>query len=94
MWRKLEDGTRKAYAGALYKFLRYSRINGFLSPFEALQGRLLQPARDGHYESPLKALLSGLRLTEKMPIIPAIGVPSRGTGETPDFEKPEEHPMG
>ena len=58
VWRKLEDGTRKAYAGAMYKFLRYSRINGFLSTREALKGRMLQAARDGQYESPVKALLS------------------------------------
>ena len=32
VWRKPEDGTKKAYTGALYKFLRCSRINGFLSP--------------------------------------------------------------
>ena len=39
--RKPEDGTRKAYTGALYKFLRYSKINGFLSPREALKGHML-----------------------------------------------------
>ena len=76
VWRKLEDGTRKAYAGALYKFLRYSRINGFMAPREALKGRMLHVARDGQYESPFKALLSGLRLAEKMAIIPTIVVPA------------------
>ena len=35
VWRKLEDGTKKAYIGAFYKFLRCSRINGFPSPREA-----------------------------------------------------------
>ena len=69
VWRKLEDGTRKAYARALYKFLRCTRNNGFLSPREALTRRMLQVARDGQYES-----LSGLRLAEKMSIIPAIVV--------------------
>ena len=75
VWLKLEDGTKKAYAGALYKYLRYSRINGFMVPREALKGRMLQVARDGQYESPIKALLSGLRPAEKMAIIPAIVVP-------------------
>ena len=32
VWRKLEDGTGKAYAWALYKFLRDIRVRGFLSP--------------------------------------------------------------
>ena len=76
MWRRLEDGTRKVYAGALYRFLRYSRVHGFLSPREALKGRMLQVARDGQYESPVKALLSGLRVAEKMSIIPTIVVPA------------------
>ena len=31
-WRTLEDGTKNTYVGALYKFLRYSRIHGFLPP--------------------------------------------------------------
>ena len=57
VWRKLEDGTRKAYAGALYKFLRYNRIHGFMAPHEALKGRMLQVARDGQYEAPFKAPL-------------------------------------
>ena len=73
--RKLEDGTRKVYAGALYKYLRYSRINGFMPQGEAFKGRMLQVARDGQYESPIKALLLGLRLAEKMAIIPTIVVP-------------------
>ena len=55
VWRKREDGTRKAYTGALCKFLRYNRINGFMAPREALKGRMLQLARDGQYESPFKA---------------------------------------
>ena len=76
VWRNLEDGTQKAYAGALYKYLRYSRINGFMAPREALKGRMLQVARNGQYESPKKALLSGLQLAEKMAIIPAIVVPA------------------
>ena len=70
---KLEDGTRKR---ALYKFLRYSTINGFMAPREALKGRMLQVTRDGQYESPIKALLPGLRMGEKMAIIPAIVVPA------------------
>ena len=45
-------------------------------PREALNGRMLQVARDGQCESPIKALLSGLRLAEKMAIMPAIVVPA------------------
>ena len=41
IWRKLKDGTRKAYAGALSTYLRYSRINRFMAPREALKGRIL-----------------------------------------------------
>ena len=37
---------------------------------------MLQVDRDGQYESPVKALLSGLRLAEKMSIIPVIAVPA------------------
>ena len=37
---------------------------------------MLQVARDGQYQSPVKALLSRLRLAEKMSIIPAIVVPA------------------
>ena len=73
VWHKLEADTRKAYAGALYKFLRYSKINGFMGPREALKDRMLQVVRDGQYESPIKALLSRLRLAA---IIPAIVVPA------------------
>ena len=76
LWRKMEDGTRKAYTGTQYKFLRYGRINGFLSPREALKRRMLQVAKDGQYESPGKAILSGLRLAEKMSFIAAIVVPT------------------
>ena len=47
-----------------------------MAPREALKGRMLQVARDGLYESPIKALLSGVRLAEKMAIIPAIVVPA------------------
>ena len=54
-WHKLEDATRKAYAGALYEYLRYSWINGFMAPREALKGRMLQVATDCQYESPIKA---------------------------------------
>ena len=46
VWGKLEDCTRKAYPGALYRFLRY-RVHAFLSPREELKGRMLQAARDG-----------------------------------------------
>ena len=56
IWHKVEDGTRKAYAGALWKYLWYSKINGYMAPREALKGRMLQVARDGQYESPIKAL--------------------------------------
>ena len=37
---------------------------------------MLQVARPGQYESPIKALLSGLQLAEKMAIIPTIVVPA------------------
>ena len=30
VWRRLEHGTRQAYAGALRDFLRFSRIHGHL----------------------------------------------------------------
>ena len=97
-WRKLEDVTGKAYAGALHNFLRYNRINGFMAPREALKGRMLQVARDGEHESPIKALLSGLRVAEKMAVIQAIVVRGldvrRVTGETPDIPKAEKRPMG
>ena len=76
IWHKLEVGTGKAYAGALYKYLRYSRINGLVAPREAIKGRMLQLARDIRYELPIKVLLSGLRLAEKMAIIPATVVPA------------------
>ena len=39
---------------------------------------MLVKAKDGQYESPIKALLSGLRLAEKMAIIPAIVVQADG----------------
>ena len=38
VWQKLVDGTRRAYIGAMYKLLRFSRINGFLLPRESLGG--------------------------------------------------------
>ena len=47
VWRKLENGTQKAYVGALYKLVRYSNINGFMAPREALKECLLQVAKDG-----------------------------------------------
>ena len=64
----------RGYCTSIYKYLRYSGINGFMAPREALKGRMLQVAKDGRYESPMKALLFGLRLAEKMAIIPAIKV--------------------
>ena len=47
-----------------------------MAPGEALKGRMLKVARDGQCESPIKALLSGLRLAEKVAIIQAILVPA------------------
>ena len=47
-----------------------------MAPRKALKGRMLQVATPGQYESPIKALLSGLRLAEKMAIIPTIVVPA------------------
>ena len=76
VWQKLDDGTRRAYTGAQYKFLPFSRIDRFLSPCEALMSGLLQVARDGKYETPVKVLLFGLRLAQKMAIIPAIVAPA------------------
>ena len=76
VWQKLEDGTRKAHARALYKFLWYSKVRSFPSPREVLKGRMLHVARDGRYELLVKALLFGLRLAEKKSIIPAIVVPA------------------
>ena len=38
---------------------------------------MLKMAKDGWYESPVKALMSGLRPAEKMSIIPAIVTPAR-----------------
>ena len=37
-WGRLEPGTRLGYVAALRQFLRYSRVHGWLSPREALEG--------------------------------------------------------
>ena len=50
LWGRLEPGTRLGYVAALRQFLRYSRVHGWFSPREALEGRLLEIARDGYFE--------------------------------------------
>ena len=69
LWGRLEPGTRLGYVAALWQFLRYSRVHGWLSPREALEGRLLEIARDGYFEGPVKKVLSGLRMAEKAGVI-------------------------
>ena len=69
-WRKLAEGTQKVYKGAIHKFVRFSRVRAYLAPREAIQERLLQIVRDGHFESPVKSLLSALRFAEKMDLVP------------------------
>ena len=69
LWGRLEPGTRLGYVAALRQFLGYSRVHGWLSPREALEGRLLEIARDGYFEGPVKKVLSGLRMAEKACVI-------------------------
>ena len=69
VWRRLEHGSRLGYVGAMRQFLSYSRVHGWLSPREALEGRLLEIARDGYFDGPVKKLLSGIRLAEKADVI-------------------------
>ena len=72
VWGRLEHGTRLGYVAAMQRFLRYSRVHGWLSPREALEGRLLEIARDGYFDGPVKKLLSGIRLAEKADIIQSL----------------------
>ena len=69
LWGRLEPGTRLGYVAALRQFLRYSPVHGWLSPREALEGRLLEIARDGYFEGPVKKVLSGVRMAEKAGVI-------------------------
>ena len=72
VWRRLEDGTRRADAGALHQFLRFSRINIFLVAPQGPQRASAKVAREGQYETPVKVLLSGIHLAEKMTIISSV----------------------
>ena len=38
LWGRLEPGTRLGYVAAMQQLLRYSRVHGWLSPREALEG--------------------------------------------------------
>ena len=71
-WIGLEPGTRLGYVAALRQFFRYSRVHGWLSPREALEGRLLEIARDGYFEGPVKKVLSGLSMAEKAGVIQSL----------------------
>ena len=57
---------------ALRQFLKYSRVHGWLSPRAALEGRLLEIARDGYFEGLVKKVLSGLRMVEKAGVIQSL----------------------
>ena len=57
-WGRLEPSTRLGYVAAMRQFLSYSRVHGWLSPREALEGRLPEIARDGYFDGPVKKLLS------------------------------------
>ena len=72
LWGRLEPGTRLRYVAALQPFLRYSRVHGWLSPRETLEGRLLEIARDGYFEGPVEKLLSGVRMAEKAGVIQSL----------------------
>ena len=72
LWGRLEPGTRLGYVAALRHFLRYSRVPGWLSPGETLEGRLLEIARDGYFEGPVKKLLSGVKMAEKAGVIQSL----------------------
>ena len=65
LWGRLEPGTRLGYVAAIWQLLKYSRVHGWLSPREALEGLLLGIARNGYFEGPVKKLLSGVRMAEK-----------------------------
>ena len=60
----------------LAHMLDNQRVNGFLSPSEALRERLLQVTRDGQYETPFKLLQSGLTVAKKMAITSLTVVPA------------------
>ena len=62
LWGRSEPGTRLGYVAALRQFLRYSRVHGWLSPRDTMEERLLEIARDGYFEGPVKKLLSGVRM--------------------------------
>ena len=72
LWGRLEPGTRLGYVAALQQFLRYSRVHGWLFPREALEGQLLEIARDGYFEGPVKKVLSGLRKAKKAGVIQSL----------------------
>ena len=72
LWGRLEPGTRLGYVAALRQFLRYSRVHGWLSAREALEGRLLEIARDGYFEGPVKKVLFGLKMAEKAGVIQSL----------------------
>ena len=65
VWARFKKGTRDGYVAAFKKFVQYSRIRGWLGPWEALYGKLLQITREGSYEGPVNKVLSGIRLAEK-----------------------------
>ena len=72
LWGRLEPGTRLGYVAALRQFLRYSHVHGWLYWREALEGRLLEIARDGYFEGPVKNVLCGVRMAEKGGVIQSL----------------------
>ena len=72
LWGRLEPGTRLGYVAAMRQFVRYSCVHGWLSPRDTLEGRLLEIARDGYLEGPVKKLLSGVRMAEKAGVMQSL----------------------
>ena len=53
----------------LHSFIKCSKLQVWMSPRCAMQGRLLQIAQDGYYKEVFKKLLSGIRLVEKIGVV-------------------------
>ena len=72
MWKRLEKKSRDSYVVGIKRYLGVLRRRPELGVWGALEEPLLQVVRAGHYEGPIKKVLSELRIVEKAGRIPTI----------------------
>ena len=66
VWKRLEKKSRDGYVAGIRRYSGVRRRRPNRQVRGALEEALLQVVRAGHYQSPIKKILLGLRIVEKV----------------------------